>query len=359
MIRSTILTCLVVVLLTVSQASAEIWQPPEPDNTAWDWIRMTSGEWLGGTLEGLRDRDIEFDSDELGLLKLDWMDVAELRSPRILTYRFDDLGTYTGTAVMHGDTVTIRTDAGVQRLPRAELLLILEGSGRELDYWSAKISAGLVARSGNTNQSDLNSTLRVRRLTPGSRGTLNYAGNYGKVEDVETIDNHNLTAGLDILITGGFFVNPLTINLFRDPFQNIDLKSTIAAGVGYVILRDGPVNWTVGLSGGYQTTGHVSVEPGVDSRVENGTIIGYTEVEWDITGDIDCLFDYNAQVGIPDASQAFHHARASLSFDILGDILELDLAVIWDRIESPQRDAEGNVPERDDFRSTFGVGLDF
>ncbi len=260
---------------------------------------------------------------------------------------------------MHGDTVTIRTDAGVQRLPREELLLILEGSGRELDYWSAKISAGLVARSGNTNQFDLNSTLRVRRLTPGSRGTLNYAGNYGNVEDVETINNHNLTAGLDILITGGFFVNPVTINMFRDPFQNIDLKSTIAAGVGYVILRDGSVDWTVGLSGGYQNTGHVSVEPGEDSRVENGTIIGYTEVEWDITGDIECLFDYNAQVGIPDTSQAFHHARASLSFDILGDILELDLAVIWDRIESPQRDAEGNLPERDDFRSTFGVGLDF
>ena len=69
----------------------ESWRPPPPDENAWDWIRLNSGEWLGGTIEGLRDRNLEFDSDELGLQKLDWTDVAELRSPRTLTYRFDNL----------------------------------------------------------------------------------------------------------------------------------------------------------------------------------------------------------------------------------------------------------------------------
>ena len=350
---------LVALLSGFSLAAAADWQPPAPEADSWDWIRMSSGEWFGGTLELMRDRDLEFDSDELDLLKLDWDDVDELRSPRILTYRFEDLGNFTGTAVMHGDTLAINTATGVRRLPRDKLILIMEGELRESNFWSAKASLGLVARSGNTSQSDMNSTVRVRRLTPRSNGVLDYAGNYGIVEDTETINNHNLSLGYDILVTAGFFVTPLKFNFLRDPFQNIDLKSTVAAGVGYVLARGGDLDWSVSLAGGYQSTGYVSVEEGQASQVENGTIIGSTNLEWDITGDLDFLLDYNVQMGVPDTSVAFHHARAAFSFDILGDVLDLDLAMVWDRVESPQPNADGHTPERDDFRSTVGIGLEF
>lgn len=343
----------------LSPAVADEWQPPEPDANGWDWIRMTSGEWFGGTLDLMRDGDLEFDSDELDLLKLDWTDVAELRSPRILTYRFEDMGNFTGTAVMRGDTVAVSTDSGVHRLPRAGLILIMEGHLRERNFWSSKASVGLVTRSGNTSQADFNSTVRVRRLTPRTNGVLDYAGNYGRVQDTETINNHNLSVGYDILVTAGFFVTPLTFNFLRDPFQNIDLKSTVAAGVGYVIARGGDLDWSVGLSGGYQSTGYVSVEVDQASKVENGTIIGSTNVDWELTGDLDFLFDYNVQVGVPETSRAFHHARLAFSFDILGDVLDLDLALVWDRVESPQPNADGDIPERDDFRTTVGIGLDF
>jgi len=301
-------------------ATAEPWQPPEPDENGWDWIRLNSGEWLGGELELLRDRELEFDSDELDMLKLDWTDVAELRSPRILTYRFDDLGNFTGPAVMRGDTVAIGTMTGVQRLPRAELLLIMQGHLRE-------------------------------RL-------FDYAGNYGEVQGVETINNHNLSAGFDVLVSAGFFLTPLSVNFLRDPFTNIDLKSTVGGGVGYVIARDGTLDWSVGVGGGYQSTDYTSVPAGEDMRNETGTVTANTDVEWDLTDDLELLFDYNLQMGVPEVSNAYHHARLTLSFDILGDIIDLDLSLVWDRVESPQQDADGNVPVRDDLRTTIGIGLD-
>ena len=204
----------------------------------------------------------------------------------------------------------------------------------------------------------MNTTVRVRRLTPKTRTIVDYAANYGEVESVETINNHNLSAAFDVLVAAGFYVTPLGVNFSRDPFQNIEAKSTIGAGVGYVIMRDGPVEWSVGVTGGYQTTTYVSVEAGEDRRVENGTTIGSTDFEWELTDDIDWLLEYNAQVGLPEVSRAFHHARTALSFDLLGDILELDVALIWDRVESPQPNAEGVVPERDDFRTTIGVAVE-
>ena len=64
----------------VSPAIAIIpdWEPPEPAPEAWDWIKMTSGEWLKGEVHDLNDDKLAFESDELDDLDLDWDDVAEL-----------------------------------------------------------------------------------------------------------------------------------------------------------------------------------------------------------------------------------------------------------------------------------------
>jgi len=339
--------------------TTDAWQPPEPDPTAMDWLRLSSGEWLAGELEGLRDMDLEFDSDELDLLKLDWADVAELRSPRTLTYHFDDVGTYTGTAVMRDGVVTVSTDSGNIEQPREKLLLILAGEQRESDYWSAKVSIGFVTRQGNTNQTDINSDLRVRRQSAKSRFNLVYGGNYGVVEDQQTVNNHNMSATIDLLITAGLYVTPATVNFLADDFQNIDLKTTVAAGLGYAIFRGGDFELSTGLSGGYQNTRYVSVLEGEEKSVENGAIIPSVEVEWDITGDLEFLLAYNAQIGLPDVANTFHHGKVTFSFDILGDIIDLDWGLTWDRAETPRADAEGNLPERDDLRTTLGLGVDW
>ena len=58
-------------------AQETTWQPPPPNPTALDWIRMSSGEWLAGEILVLRDDDFEFDSEDLDGLTLDWRDIVE------------------------------------------------------------------------------------------------------------------------------------------------------------------------------------------------------------------------------------------------------------------------------------------
>jgi len=350
---------LMVFLFALPAVGADAWQPPEPDDDQFDWIRMSSGEWLGGELKHLRDLDLEFDSDELDLLKLDWGDVVEFRSSRFLTLRFENLGTISGTVAMKDDVVAVRTESGVTEFPRSALVLIVEGKPKEINYWSAKATFGIANRSGNTKQTDINTNLRIRRQSPGTRSTLDYTGNYGTVSDETTIKNNNLTASIDAQISRGFFVTPLSLNFVSDEFQNLDLKSTVSAGLGYVISRGGKLEWDVGLSAGYQTTTYISVAEGEDRKTDNASLIPSTELEWDITGDIELLVTYNAQIGLPETKNTFHHGRAAISFDILGDIIDLDWAITWDRAESPRPDADGNTPLRDDVRTTFGIGVDW
>ncbi len=339
-------------------AQSQFWQPPEPSLEERDWLKLNSGEWLWGDLKELRDKNLEFDSEELDLLKLDWDDVAELRSARVLTYRFEEAGVFAGTATMHDGIVTIQTDTGVQQLPREDLIIILEGKPREINFWSAKATLGLVGRSGNTDQSDLNSSVRIRRQSPRGRLDIKYAGNIGEISGEQSINNHNFSTVLDMLLKAGFFVTPVSVNLFHDRFQNIDLKTTLAAGAGYFILRGGDVDWSVGLGGGYVNTRFASVQEGEDKTDESFSVIPSTDVDWDITGDIEFHLDYNLQMAIPETRNAFHHASSIFSFDIWGDILDLDFSLTWDRVENPRSDSEGNVPKRDDFRTSIGIGVD-
>jgi hypothetical protein len=340
-------------------AAAQTWTPPVPGEDEWDWIQMTSSEWLKGDLKSLRDTVLEFDSDEFGLLTLDWSDIAFLRVASVYSFRIENVGVFTGTAIMQDGILRVRGfDGTVTEHPQNRVLVVATGGGREIDYWYAKATFGFVARSGNTDQADFNTNARIRRRSPKSRVLATYIGNMGKIGGETNINNHNATGSFDVNIRSGFFVTPLAVNYFRDPFQNIDTRITIAPGLGYEILNRGKMEWDVVLAGGYQNTRFGSVQPGEDSREENFSLIPGMTLSIDITSDIELDVDYNSQVGIPDPKRSFHHANAVLGIDVLGDLLSLDMAVTWDRTESPKRDAGGNTPNRDDFRMSFGIGVE-
>src|SRR4029079_5102700 len=76
-----------VVLLAAAGVSAQTapapFQPAPPAPDAFDWIQLKSGEWLKGELIALYDGKLEFDSDELEKLTLDWDDVREGHKGRI------------------------------------------------------------------------------------------------------------------------------------------------------------------------------------------------------------------------------------------------------------------------------------
>lgn len=345
-------------VVTALPAADETWQPPEPAPGERDWLKLNSGEWVWGDLKSLRDKNLEFDSEELDLLTLDWDDVAEFRSARTLTFRFGESGVFTGTALMRDGIVKIQTSAGLHELPRADLIMILEGSQREIDFWSAKASIGFVGRSGNSDQADINTSIRIRRQAPKTRWDNKYTGNMGTVGGEENINNHNFVSALDMLLKAGFYVTPVSLNLFHDRFQNIDLRTTVGVGMGYFIMRGGNIDWSVGLGAGYVNTRYRSVQASESSSEDNFAILPSTGLEWDITGNLEFEFDYNLQLVVPETRNSIHHASGIFSFDIWGDTIDLDVSLSWDRVESPRADADGNVPLRDDFRTSIGIGID-
>jgi putative salt-induced outer membrane protein YdiY len=350
----------VILALLASLAAAQdaAWRPPEPSPTSKDWIKLTSGEWLRGEITRFNDETLEFDSEELDELTIDWGDIAELRSPRILTYRFTGERQLTGTASMKDGVIKIMADDAVVELPRNALLKVIEGEPTEWNYWSLKASLGVVARSGNTDQSDLNAVMLIRREATSTRFDINYNGNFSELDGEQNTNNHRGNAKLDWLITKGFFATLASVELYQDKFQNINLQTTLGAGVGQFIFRRNTIDWYVGLGAGYQVTRYISVEEGTDPEESTATVIPSTSLEWDITGDIDFDVDYSARIGVPDTRNTFHHFFVLFSIEIWG-AFDFDVSLTWDRTESPRPTEDGRIPERNDFRTAFGFGLDF
>ena len=332
------------------------WEPPLPNPKEHDWIQTDTREWLKGKLELIQDETVHFDSDKLDDLEFDWEEVIGLRSAGAHTFRFTERRIVTGTATMHEGKIRIRTDGGVLEFEKADLVAMIPGTGRELDYWSFELSLGVSGQAGNTNQLSLSAQSKLRRETSLTRARFDYTGNVATQEGDISANTHRGTIGLDVFLTRRFFLVLPVIEAFQDEFQNIKLRFTPAVGLGYNIIYGKEYRWRVGLAAGYQGTKYYSVTVGDDFDSD-------MSFQFDPSFDIDLRKrfewenDYQLQLVATDVGKTSQNVSSTISFDLWGP-LDLDTTFQWTWVNEPTADSDGNVPLQNDFRISVGFGLD-
>ena len=325
-------------------------EPVLPEKVAKDWVKLKSGEWLRGEITVLRDKTLEFDSDEFDDVKLEWKDVKELRSPRLTTVTFDDRKTESGTLLVRGDKVLI----GDKEYDRDKILSIVPGEPKESNYWSGKLTFGFTIREGNVNQLDTNARLFVRRRGPYHKLEFEYTHYITEIDGENTADNQRFTGLWNYFISRKWFLTPAYIELYRDPFQNTSLRVMPAVSVGYHLFDTGKVMWDIGLGAGYRWTQFDSVAAGEDETDSTAAILPATTLEVDITKKVEFRLDTSAQIGVPDTKDTNINFLATLSYEFLKDF-DLDLSLQWNRVGQPAANAEGDIPANDDVRLSFGI----
>ncbi len=329
---------------------------PPPDE--FDWIQLTSGEWLKGELKVLYDFRLEFDSDELDLLKFDWEDVQKLRTHRLVSIRFDDGTTLVGKMKIDGDRVTLFDGEKVSEFVRGDIVTIAAGEPKESNYWSAKISLGINIRRGNSDILEYNVNANAKRRTSSSRILLDYLGNINRTEGIETANNQRLSGSYDIFKTRNFFWRPVFGEYFRDPFQNIENQVNLGTGFGYHIIRTTKTEWDVTGGVGGKYVEFVSVQPGENISSTSPSLFGGTRYETELTKWMDFEVEYGFQVVNEESGTFTHHSIATFSTEVTSK-LDFDVSFVWDFTQNPQPRADGTIPVKDDFRFIIGLGIDF
>jgi putative salt-induced outer membrane protein YdiY len=353
------LSLLLLPTLTLAQEKSQgpVWSGDHMP-TKYDWVLLTSGEWLKGDLIAMYDDDLEFDSDEMGVMTLDWADISEVRTKQAQSLRLTDGRILEGQLFIDANTITLYQADGPITVPRSKLHTLASADTGEWDFWSGKITLGANLRSGNTQQDDYSFFFKSQRRTSQTRMKNEYNGAYSTVDGKQTENNHRFTSTFDYFFTEKTFFRPMSFAYFADRFKNIDYRVSYTAGVGYEIFDGAEFGWEVFAGAGWQETYFESVQDGEDDSAGTPVADFATELNWDITSDIEYIFSYGIRFVNEDSGKYNSHMETGFDIDLVSD-LEFSVKYIWDRTQEPTADQNGDIPDRDDSRLVFGLTWDF
>ena len=340
-----------------AEVAVPAWNPVPPDEEYWDWIRLTSDEWLKGRILRFRDERLEFDSERIKEKTFKWKYIKEIRCarPRIWRFRYDVI--LIGRGVMQGDKITVTVADGERVMPKADLVAILPGGEKERDRWRAKASLAAALRAGNTDQFDLSVNSWARRETPETRLRFDYDNAIGTLNDEDTKNMHRGSVRFDFYETRDLFYIPAAYEAFHDPFTNINIRTSFSAGAGYHISR-GAIDWVVYSTLGYQYQNFTSTTVGSSPDDNNGVLLLGTTTDWEITGDLSWYNLYQVQLAFPTFGDTSHRLQTVLKYE-LTRLLILETGFYWDRVEQPRQASDGTTPKSDDLRLTVGFGVQY
>lgn len=337
--------------------------PFVPPPKEYDWIQLTSEEWLKGELKAMYKEKLEFDSDELDLQTFDWKDVKQVWTHSWASIRIEDVKggaprVVYGVLRVIDDRIIVIDPSHTREFRRTQLISIAPGAERELQRWSGSITLGANFREGNSDQVEYSAIVDVKRRTAASRFLLDYIGTLNQVESVETSNNQRVTTSYDVFKSRRHFWRQVFGEYFRDPYQNIRYRWTAGSAFGYTLIDTAKTEWDLTVGGGFQYLKFVSVEPGQD--IDNSTpLISFsTAFDTELTSWIDYDLIYSFYLVDKESGRYTHHFVSSVETDLFAGI-DFDISFVWDRTEDPQPASDGAVPEQNDFRLIVGLGWDF
>jgi len=334
-----------------------------PSATEFDWVQLTSGEWLKGEIKSMYSEDLEFDSDKLGLLSIDMDDVRYLQSFQTLLVNIENNGEVKGVLKIAESEVTLTDENQKKIFNTFELVSFAPGGETEADLWWVKFTLGFDIKDGNTSQIDFSSKLSAKRRTGKSRFIVDYIGNISKTDAVsgklvETINNHRANFNLDKYVTRYFFYTPVFGEYFTDTFQNIDKRLTLGIGLGYTLINSDKTDWNISGGPSILSTKYTSVQAGDNQTIDSASLSLSTDYEAEISSKIDFIFKYKIQLAKKESGGYSHHLIATLENELINDF-DLDISIVWDRINDPTIDKDQITPEKDDFRFILGISYTY
>ena len=338
-------------------ASNLAWWPPGIGHDKSDWIQLKSGEWLKGELKYIQKKEVEFDSDELDEMTLKLKDVKKVYIARPMVTKFYGQEPIQGMVVISNDLVFVSGNESL-KTHRDDLTGITPGGASERTYWSGYLNFSASLQSGNTKQNTMTTMAELARRTPDTKLLIDYLGNYGEVNGVQSVNNDRMNLAHDIRFNRDWFFRAAQLEYYKDPLANISSRWTGGVGLGYYIFDRDTLEWNVAAGPSYQTTRFETVTLGQSDSANTPAFVLQSNFKADITKRLTLIETFSSNVTKKDAGEYTHHSVSTLEFEIKRH-LDLDVSYVWDYLMNPQTKSDGTVPFKNDYYLTIGLGVRF
>ena len=346
-----------------NEANMAEWQKPTPIfSQEFDWLRLTSDEWLKGDIISMYDDELDFDSDEFGEKSFDWEDVSELRSRFDQQIRMADGRVVEGFLIVKEGKLTLISNGTEQQFPLSELLSITSAADTRVDLWDAKVTLGINVSQGNSNQIDYLLTAEAKRRTPVSRLNADFSFNYSESkgetenEKVVTVNNSRFNAYFDWFYSAKMFFRLIDYENYKDVQQNIKDRNSLGISIGYHIINTKRVEWDLTVGPSYIDTQY-NAESGGESDASAAISMG-TLLEYQINSKIDFTFDYQIQFVSEESGTRTSNLKTGFEFEFIDDF-EIDLLFYLDRTAKPFESSTSSTPQENDYRLGLSIGYKF
>jgi putative salt-induced outer membrane protein YdiY len=325
----------------------------------YDWIILDSDEVLKGEFISLYQEEVEFDSDELGILNLDWSDISNFKSTRIMSIRLNNGQVYIGRLVIdHNKVKIVRYDDSVKEFDREQLNTVASTSEHEAELWNGKLSFGVDIKDGNSKKLDVLTSVDLRRLSSSSRTKINYLTQFSKASGEQTSNNHKLNSTFDIFYSKKVFLRLADLEFFKDKFQNIKSRTTVGLSLGYTILDSNKHELDIALGPSFQQTKYIDV-PITSKDTETSPVLQFSsDYEYEVNKDIDFELSYKAQLVKEESGRFIQNIKSTIEIEVINDF-DIEILAILDRVENPVETSTGVVPKKNDITMSFGLGYEF
>ncbi|MEM7137720.1 MAG: DUF481 domain-containing protein [Myxococcota bacterium] len=323
----------------------------------YDWVRTTSDEWVRGNIDWMRDGILSFDSEEFGEVEINMREVAEIHAARTNTYVLADRSTLIGPAIVSGTKIAVQTENGVVIKERNQIWSIVEGGGRELDYWSMTLDVGLGLNRGNSNQADVNLRFELNRDGKRTMTQVIYLMNLGYADGEVNVGRHVVSFGNRVWLTRVWFVEPIVGQLLSDRFQDTRFRAQPAATGGVRFLDvPGKALWDIAIGFGYQYLKLFDPLPTVNNPQQDGLTRFETRARFDFTPDVYFTMSWVSNLTFTLVRNTNHTGIAELFFEVT-NLLYFQTTFLYLRTEEPWPRADSTLPAKNDFFLTFGISL--
>jgi putative salt-induced outer membrane protein YdiY len=148
------------------------------------------------------------------------------------------------------------------------------------------------------------------------------------------------------------------LEYYRDQLANIAHRGTAGVGFGYYIFDTESLEWKAAAGPGYQYTRFSTVEPGESNTASTPAGILQSSFKADITSRITFTETYSGIFASQDAGLYTHHLVSTLEYEIKRS-MDLDISFVWDYLNNPRVEGNGNLPKQTDLWLIVGVGFKF
>lgn len=323
----------------------------------YDWVQMTSGEWLKGELTFIYRDDVEFDSDEFGLQTLDMDDIAQLRTATIKSIRVKHEGEKYSKVVIANNEVTLVNENN-RVISRDKLVSLSKNTSLAFSSWEGDIGLGVILRDGNNSQKDFSSDIEVKLRHASYVFKNTYSSFYSKSSGETTDNQHRFTSDLSYYIDDRTYWRPVGFEFFRDPYQNISARYIYNVGYGWFVIDEGRSDFLTYVGAGYQMTEFENVEVNEDDSADTVVLLLSYEYEYEIHKEVDFFNDFELRIVDDESGEYISHMETGVKIDITSSI-DFDVTYIIDHIETPQPEEDGTVPEKTDTRLVLSLSYEF